>query len=128
MFAWKNTASKHVNFGKKYRSHFEIVSLILEAARDKYTTRFSIVNYADINYAQLKRYLRVLIEMRLIGVHIVNGRVFYKTSAEGIEFLNQYRVLSNIILRLKEIKEDAHVAAARIVEQDPQNSKLSRWR
>ncbi|MEM3577133.1 MAG: winged helix-turn-helix domain-containing protein [Candidatus Bathyarchaeia archaeon] len=128
MFACKDAASKHVNFGKKHRSHFEIVSLILEDARDKYVTRFSIANYANINYTQLKQYLRVLIKMRLIEVHIVNGRVFYKTSAEGINFLKQYRVLLNIILRLKEIKNDAHVAATYITEQDPQHSKLSQWR
>lgn len=117
MFAWKNAQSKLVNFGKKYRSHFEIVSLILEAARDKCVTRFSIVNYADINYTQLKRYLRILIEMRLIEVHIINERVFYKTSTKGINFLNQYNVLSNIISRLKEIREDTHVTAAHIAEQ-----------
>lgn len=127
MFTWKNAQPKLVNFGKKYRSRFEIISLILEAARDKLVTRFSIVNYADINYVQFKRYLQVLIEMRLIEVHIVNGRVFYKTTAEGINFLNQYYILSNLLSRLKEIKEDAHVATAHISEQNLQHSRLSRW-
>jgi predicted transcriptional regulator len=120
--------SKQVKIDKKYRGHFEIMALILDAARDKYVTRFSMVKYSNTNYAQLKRYLRVLIEMRLIEVRVIDGRVLYKTSVEGIDFLERYYALLDIFSSFKGINEDAKVAGIHFTEQDSHYPRLNRLR
>lgn len=108
--------SKHVKL-KKYRGHFEIIALILDAARNKCVTKFSIFKYSNINYTQLKKYLRVLIEMRLIEVHVIDGRVLYKTSVEGIDFLERYYALLDTLSGLKGINEDAKIADIHFTKQ-----------
>jgi predicted transcriptional regulator len=113
---------------KKYRGHFEIIALILDSARDKYITKFSIVKYSKINYSQLKKYLPILIEMRLIKACVFDGQVLYKTSVQGIDFLRQYYALLDVISRLKGINEDAKVAGIHFAEQDSRYFRLNRLR
>lgn len=113
---------------KKYRGHFEIIALILDAARNRYVTRFSIVKYAKINYAQLKKYLRVLVEMRFIEVHLINGRVLYRTSVEGINFLRQYDALLGMFSNLQRVNEDVKTANIQFVKQGTFPLRLNHWR
>jgi len=117
-----------VQICKKYRGHFEIIALILDAARNRYVTRFSIVKYANINYAQLKKYLRVLVETHFIEVHLINGRVLYRTSAEGVNFLRQYDTLLNMFSNLQRTNEGVKTANIQFVKQDAFHVGLNRWR
>jgi predicted transcriptional regulator len=117
-----------VQICKKYRGHFEIIALILDAARNRYVTRFSIVKYANINYAQLKKYLRVLVETHFIEVHVINERVLYRTSAEGVNFLRQYDTLLNMFSNLQRTNEGAKTANIQFVKQDAFHVRLNSWR
>ena len=117
-----------VQICKKYRGHFEIIALILDAARNRYVTRFSIVKYANINYAQLKKYLRVLVETHFIEVHVINERVLYRTSAEGVNFLRQYDTLLNMFSNLQRTNEGVKTANIQFVKQDAFHVGLNRWR
>jgi predicted transcriptional regulator len=83
---------------KKYRSHFEIIGLVLEAVKDKGTARFSIMKHADINCAQLKKYLQALIDIGFIQADIKEGRVAYRATEKGLDFLRQYYVLLGMLL------------------------------
>jgi len=83
---------------KKYRSHFEIIGLVLEAVKDNGITRFSIMKYADINCAQLKKYLQALINIGFIQADMKEGRVAYRATEKGLEFLRQYYVLLGMLL------------------------------
>jgi predicted transcriptional regulator len=85
------------NLFKKYRSHFEITALVLEAARDDSATGFSIMTHASINCAQLKKYLQFLTEIGFINVGIKEGRVLYRASEKGLEFLKQYYILLEML-------------------------------
>jgi len=82
---------------RKYRSHFEIMALMLEALKDGGAPRFSIMRYASINCSQLKKYLRSLTELDFVGMDIRKGRVFYRASEKGQEFLRQYYVLLGML-------------------------------
>jgi len=83
---------------KKYRSHFEITALVLEAVKNDGAARFSIMKHASINCTQLKTYLRSLIEIGFIEMDIKRGRVLYKASEKGLDFLRQYYVLLEMLL------------------------------
>lgn len=83
---------------KKYRSYFEIIGLVLEAVKDNGTARFSIMKYADINCAQLKKYLQALIDIGFIQADMKEGRVAYRATEKGLDFLRQYYVLLGMLL------------------------------
>jgi predicted transcriptional regulator len=84
--------------GKKYRSHFEIIALIVESVKDREQHRFSIMKHASINCAQLNKFLFSLTEMGFIEQYAVNGRPMYRASARGQSFLRQYYVLLSMLL------------------------------
>ena len=88
----------YLPFRKKYRSHFEIIASMLEAVEDNSVSRFSLMKYANINCAQLKKYLESLTEIGLIDMNMNEGRVLYRTSDKGLAFLKQYYVLLEMLL------------------------------
>ncbi len=83
---------------KKYRSHFEIVALMVEAVRDRSEARFSIMKHANINCMQLKKFMKALVNMGFIEIEIREGRIFYRASEKGLAFLRQYYVLLGMLL------------------------------
>jgi len=83
---------------KKYRGHFEIVALILEAIKNSGQSRFSIMKNTDINFVQLKKYLNSLVEIGLVETFMEDGRALYMASEKGLAFLRQYHVLGDILL------------------------------
>jgi predicted transcriptional regulator len=94
----KYRTSVFLNLDKKYRSHFEIVALLLEAVKDNCATRFSIMKHAGINCAQLRKYLQSLTQIGFIDMQIRGNRVLYSTSVKGLDFLRQYHILLGMLL------------------------------
>jgi predicted transcriptional regulator len=84
--------------GKKYRGHFEIMALLLEAVKGDGAPRFSIMRQAGINCVQLKKYLGSLRELGFLEKELRDGRVLYRANERGIEFLKQYYVLLGMLL------------------------------
>jgi predicted transcriptional regulator len=83
---------------KKYRGHFEIIALVLEAVKADSATRFSIMKQAGINCAQLKKYLKSLTEMGFVVMELKGNKESYRASDEGLEFLRHYHVLLGMLL------------------------------
>lgn len=84
--------------GKKYRSHFEIIALMVEAVRDGDQARFSIMKHASINCGQLNKFLSSLVEMGFIQENMKDGRPLYRASERGLAFLREYYVLLGMLL------------------------------
>jgi predicted transcriptional regulator len=84
--------------GKKYRSHFEIIALMVEAVKDGGQARFSIMKHANVNSGQLNKFLNSLIEMGFIQEGVKDGKVVYRASERGLDFLRQYYVLLSMLL------------------------------
>jgi predicted transcriptional regulator len=84
--------------GKKYRGHFEIIALILEAAKDGGEGRFAIMRHASVNCSQLEKFLRSLIEMRFIEVYGKEGRILCRATEKGLAFLREYYVLLGMLV------------------------------
>lgn len=94
----KYRTSKFPNFHKKYRSHFEIIVLMLEAAKGDGASQSSIIRYVGINHKHLKKYLGSLTDMGFVDVNIKKGHVLYRVNEKGIAFLKQYYVLMGMLL------------------------------
>jgi len=107
---------------KKYRSHFEIVALILDAAKNEFAGRYSLMKQAGLNYTQLKKYLEPLSEIGLISKHINEGKIVYRASEKGLAILRQYCLLLEMLMeaQLTGINKN----------NDPNNLQqiLERWR
>lgn len=84
--------------GKKYRSHFEIIALILEAVKDGGEGRFSIMKHASVNCTQLEKFLSSLIEVGFIEIDTREGKILCRTTEKGLAFLRQYYVLLGMLL------------------------------
>jgi predicted transcriptional regulator len=79
----------------KYRSRTDIVSQILEAANGG-TTKTKIMYKAYLSYAQLKEYLSVLVENKLLEFD--KGSQSYKTTHKGLLFLKTYSQIGGLVL------------------------------
>jgi predicted transcriptional regulator len=84
--------------GKKYRSHFEIIALMIEAIKDGSHAKFSIMRHANINCGQANKFLTSLVGMGFIEEHMVEGRPLYRANERGLAFLRQYYVLLSMLL------------------------------
>jgi predicted transcriptional regulator len=84
--------------GKKYRSHFEIIALIIEAVKDGGQGKFSIVKRASINCGQFDKFLSSLLDMGFVEEERREGRPSYRASERGLAFLRQYYVLLSMFL------------------------------
>jgi predicted transcriptional regulator len=91
--------------GKKYRSHFEIIALIVEAAKDGCQGKFSVMKHASINCGQANKFLNSLVEMGFIDERLLEGKPFYRTSERGLAFLRQYYVLLSMLLAVENGKK-----------------------
>jgi predicted transcriptional regulator len=78
----------------KYRSRTDIVSEILEAAQGG-TSKTKIMYKAFLSYAQLKEYLAVLVENRLLEYD--KGTETFKTSEKGVRFLKLYNQIGEMV-------------------------------
>ena len=78
----------------KYRSRTEIVGMILDAANGG-TTKTKIMYKAFLSYAQLKEYLSVLIENKLLDY--IDGTQTYKTTEKGLNLLKMHNEIGDLL-------------------------------
>ena len=94
---------------KKYRSHFEIIASMLEAMRDVDATTFTLMKQARVSYRLLRKYLTYLGEMGFFETNIRKGRISYRTSDRGFEYLQRYRILEDMLSPVEQ-SSSAHIA------------------
>ena len=86
----------------KYRSRTEIVGNILDAANGR-ATKTKIMYKAFLSYAQLKEYLSVLTENKLIEYLDVTQT--FKTTQKGLNYLKMHNEMGEL-LQATTIKSD----------------------
>jgi|GraSoiStandDraft_57_1057295.scaffolds.fasta_scaffold1827864_1 predicted transcriptional regulator len=87
----------------KHRSEEEITALILEAAAGNTgVTQTTIMYKAFLTYSQLKAYLLLLTEKGLIEFR--NLERVYCTTNKGMQFLQMYNQIIEVINATKQIK------------------------
>jgi len=80
----------------KKRGRHVIISEILETAK-KGTLKTRIMYKINLNFSQANEYFELLLDTNLMDKTSENGKVIYKTTAKGIEFLQCYREIEEII-------------------------------
>jgi predicted transcriptional regulator len=85
----------------KYRSRTEIVGLILEAANGGGVTKTKIMHKAFLLFAQLREYLTMLLDNRLIEYE--DGKQTYRTAEKGMRLLCIYSKMYELVPPLASI-------------------------
>lgn len=88
--------------GRSYRSKYDIIADILEAAING-TKKTRIMHMANVNYHSFCKYFNMLLEDGLIAeIRDANGEVIYRTTEAGIEHL---KIFSRFLSRMKKASE-----------------------
>lgn len=99
-FHEKYKTSNFLNLHKKYRSHIEIMALIIEVSKGRDTPQSSIMRYANVNHKQLKKYLKSLSSMGFIEANPAADQVLYRATEKGLAYLRQYYVLLGMLVNV----------------------------
>ena len=89
----------------KYRSRTEIISMILEIARQG-STKTKIMYKAYLSYTQLNQYISFLIENKLIEHK--SGTELYTLTKNGLRVLSLYKEIEDMIPLKNEHTKSAH--------------------
>jgi predicted transcriptional regulator len=93
----------------KRRDKLGIIAEILEIAKDG-TLKTQIMYKANLSFAQLNVYLEFMLKIRLLGKFVSGGRVVYRTTEKGLDYLGRSRE----IMALLEIESEKGVGGAMV--------------
>jgi predicted transcriptional regulator len=82
---------------KKYRSHIEIMALILESLKSSGVGQSSIMRRVGLNHLQFKKFLKALDDMGFVEMSAQEDLISYKATGKGLDFLRQYYVLLGMV-------------------------------
>ena len=83
-----------LSINMKNRGRTEMLATMLDVAKGK-ATKTKIMYSAFLNYGQLKDYLDVLIENKLI--EYLEGTQTYKTTEKGLNFLKMHSEIGELL-------------------------------
>ncbi|MDH5482725.1 MAG: winged helix-turn-helix domain-containing protein [Candidatus Bathyarchaeota archaeon] len=84
------------NPSSKRRDKLYIVAEILEIAKEG-TLKTQIMYKANLSFTQLNDYLGFMLKINLLDKNIENDRDTYRTSEKGLEFLQRYRDITELL-------------------------------
>jgi len=85
-----------LNPAPKRRDKLYIIAEILEIARDG-VLKTQIMYRANLSFTQLNDYLKFMLKKELIEKVISNEKEFYKATEKGINFLQRYREITELL-------------------------------
>jgi len=83
---------------RKRRDRLYIISEILSIAKDG-ALKTQIMYKANLSFAQLNEYLSLLLEMKFLEPIVLNEKTIYKTTPKGLEYLQSYSEISDLLKR-----------------------------
>jgi len=98
----------------------ELIALILEAVKNNSATLYPLMKYTSTNYAQLKKYLELLIGIGFIEACVEDDKVLYGVSGRGLAFLRQYNALRDILLSAYYQNKPVDIAEEKYNQSDVQ--------
>ena len=87
------------------RDRLYIMAEILEVALEG-TLKTQVMYKANLSFAQLNQYLRLLLDLDLLEVKKSVEKTFYKTTTKGMRFLESYKQIRSL-LKKKTEKNDS---------------------
>jgi predicted transcriptional regulator len=91
----------------RYRNKIEIMCDVLEAAKGSGATKTKIMYKAFLSYIQLKEQLPFLLKRNMLKFDL--DTLTYKTTEKGLEFIELYNKMSNVILEEGEEENELQV-------------------
>jgi predicted transcriptional regulator len=80
----------------KRRDKLYIMAEILETAKDS-VLKTQIMYRDNLSFTQLNDYLRFMLKIGLIDKVPIDGREVYKASDKGLDFLERYRQITELL-------------------------------
>jgi predicted transcriptional regulator len=84
------------NPSSKRRDKLYIIAEILETAKDS-ALKTQIMYRANLSFTQLNDYLSFMLKNELLEKILVNGREVYKATEKGMNFLQRYREITELL-------------------------------
>jgi len=81
---------------KRGRDRLHVVAEILDIAEEG-VLKTQIMYRANLSYTLLTDYLRFMLKSRLLEKRTYKGQVVFKSTPKGINFLQRYREITDII-------------------------------
>lgn len=81
---------------KRGRDRLFILAEIIETALDG-AVKTNIMYKANLSFAQLNEYIKVLLDLRCLEIIENDGRTIYKTTPKGLVFLQSYREIQDLL-------------------------------
>jgi predicted transcriptional regulator len=94
------------NFHKR-RDHLFIMAEILEVAIDG-ALKTQVMYRANLSFAQLNEYLRLMLDIKLLESVKNTERVLYKTTSKGVRYLQSYRELRDLLKKERSSSEPSN--------------------
>jgi len=80
----------------KRRDKLYIIAEVLEIAKEG-ILKTQIMYRANLSFTQLNSYLRFMLKINLLKKLVRNDKEFYKTTDKGLEFLQRYREITEML-------------------------------
>jgi predicted transcriptional regulator len=87
----------------KNRSDVEIMASMLRSASKKREYKTTIMNTAALSHSQLVRYLAIAVQKGLVEYSEITG--LYKTTEEGLRYLEKYMQLLRLLPAIPELPD-----------------------
>jgi len=81
---------------RRRRDRMLIMAEILEVAIDG-ALKTQLMYRANLSFAQLNEYLRLLEDLKLLGISDGTEKRVYKTTAKGMRYLQSYREINDLL-------------------------------
>jgi len=86
---------------RKRRDRLHIMAEILEVALEG-TLKTQIMYKANLSFAQLHEYLRLLLDLKLLELVENTDKKVYKTTSKGVRYLESYRKIRELLKKERE--------------------------
>lgn len=89
------------SIASKRRDKLLIIAEILEIAEEG-TLKTPILYRANLSFTQLNEYLRVMLNINLLGKVSQNGKDMYQATMKGLDFLQRYHEMIDLVKTVEE--------------------------
>ncbi|MEM2912130.1 MAG: winged helix-turn-helix domain-containing protein [Candidatus Bathyarchaeia archaeon] len=84
------------SLSQRRRDKLYIIAEILEIAGDG-ALKTQIMYRANLSFTQLNEYLKFMLKIRFLDMFIKDGKEFYKATEKGLDFLQKYREITDLL-------------------------------
>ena len=86
---------------RKRRDRLYIMAEVLEVTIEG-VLKTQVMYKANLSFAQLNEYLKLLLDLKLLETYNSNGKTIYKTTPKGLRYLQSYREIRELLKKEKE--------------------------